>query len=114
MTLGNRLKHERRSHRLSQYELAEIGGIRPNAQGHYENGMRLPRADYLLRLHSTGLDVKFIVTGVRTPLAVAGLSIDEDTLLRAFRGIYPDDQRAVAQIITTLALNFRDSRSDTV
>lgn len=68
MTLiGQRLKEERLRLKLSQSVLGSIGGVETNAQGNYESGSRFPRADYLSRISTTGIDVAYVVTGLRLP-----------------------------------------------
>lgn len=66
VTLGARLRSERCRLGLSQRALAEIGGVKTNAQGHYEQGLRLPRADYLAMVHSVGVDVVYVLVGINT------------------------------------------------
>ena len=63
-TLGARLRSERCRLGLSQRVLAEIGGVKTNAQGHYEQGLRLPRADYLARVHKAGIDIIYVLVGI--------------------------------------------------
>ncbi|WP_426139648.1 helix-turn-helix domain-containing protein [Pseudomonas sp. DWP3-1-2] len=63
--IGPRLKQERLRLKLSQSALGAIGGVETNAQGNYENGIRSPRADYLSRIAQAGIDVAFVVTGMR-------------------------------------------------
>ncbi|MCD5974832.1 Cro/CI family transcriptional regulator [Pseudomonas savastanoi pv. glycinea] len=65
--IGQRLKEERLRLKLSQSALGSIGGVETNAQGNYENGLRYPRADYLSRIASGGIDVAYVVTGLRLP-----------------------------------------------
>jgi transcriptional regulator with XRE-family HTH domain len=62
--IGPRLKQERLRLKLSQSALGAIGGVETNAQGNYENGIRSPRADYLLRISNAGIDVAYVVTGL--------------------------------------------------
>jgi len=64
-TMGKRLRQERKRLRLSQAELAAIGGVKANAQGHYELGIRLPRADYLASVYEVGVDVLYVVLGAK-------------------------------------------------
>lgn len=61
--LGLRLKKERKRLGLSQVEFAKIGGVEPNAQGHYERGFRSPKADYLQRVSDAGVDVAYLFSG---------------------------------------------------
>ncbi|MEE3507781.1 helix-turn-helix transcriptional regulator [Pseudomonas sp. 10C3] len=65
--IGARLKSERIRLNLTQRRLADIGGIQANAQGKYENGDRCPRADYLAKISSVGIDVLYVITGHYTP-----------------------------------------------
>ena len=65
--IGRRLKEERARLKLSQNALGAIGGVETNAQGNYESGTRYPRADYLSRIAQCGVDVTYVVTGLRVP-----------------------------------------------
>ena len=69
-TIGLRLKQERLRVGLSQRELAHVGGVGDNAQRMYEKGRRLPRADYLSKILTTGIDVLYVLTAKSTPLAL--------------------------------------------
>jgi len=62
--IGKRLRQERKRLRLTQSALGAIGGVEANAQGHYESGQRLPRADYLSRIAAAGVDIGRVVTGI--------------------------------------------------
>jgi transcriptional regulator with XRE-family HTH domain len=65
--IGERLREERNRLRLSQSALGAIGGVETNAQGNYESGTRSPRATYLEKIASAGIDINYVVTGYRTP-----------------------------------------------
>jgi len=62
--IGKRLRQERKRLKLTQSALGAIGGVEANAQGHYESGQRLPRADYLFRIAAAGVDISRVVTGI--------------------------------------------------
>lgn len=62
---GQRLRQERIRLKLSQSALGNIGGVETNAQGNYESGARSPKADYLLRVAEGGVDISYVLTGVR-------------------------------------------------
>ena len=104
MTLGNRLRGERKTLGLSQAQLAMRTGIQTNAQGHYESGLRLPRADYLECLCTIGIDVQFILLGVRAPVTQGELSRDESAVIQSFRILDFEDRQAVVRIMTTMSL----------
>jgi transcriptional regulator with XRE-family HTH domain len=61
--IGKRLRSERTRLGLTQAAMACVGGVAPNAQGIYERGQRLPKADYLQRLSRIGIDINYVVTG---------------------------------------------------
>jgi len=65
MDIGARLKSERLRLGLTQTSLGAVGGVEVNAQGRYEAGVRVPRADYLASIAKVGVDVLYVVTGQR-------------------------------------------------
>lgn len=69
---SDRLREERKRLSLTQADMAAAGGVKSNAQVHYESGGRAPTADYLQRLAGAGIDVPFLFTGRRTS---GGLSV---------------------------------------
>jgi transcriptional regulator with XRE-family HTH domain len=73
--LGSRLRKERKRLGLTQIAFARIGGVEPNAQGHYESGHRSPKSDYLQRVCDAGVDMHYLFSGN----ALVSLSDDRDT-----------------------------------
>ena len=63
---SDRLREERKRLSLTQADMAAAGGVKPNAQVHYESGDRAPTSDYLNRLVGAGIDVPFLFTGRRS------------------------------------------------
>jgi len=81
---SERLKVERGRLRLSQAAMAEAGGVSLNSQSNYENGHRSPDAAYLERVAAIGVDVTYLVTGVRVSLAGAPAGpTAENSVMRA-------------------------------
>ncbi|HEY0286862.1 MAG TPA: XRE family transcriptional regulator [Pseudomonas sp.] len=82
--IGERLREERTRLRFSQSILGSIGGVETNAQGNYESGSRSPKASYLEKIAAAGIDVAYVITGLRAstadtvqqPQAAASESID--------------------------------------
>ncbi len=72
-TLAMRLRSERLRLKLSQQELGSIGGVAANAQGKYESGERSPRANYLEKIFTGGVDIYFVLTGEKGPLVLFGV-----------------------------------------
>ncbi|MDH4571123.1 XRE family transcriptional regulator [Salinicola acroporae] len=63
--IHERLKHERLRISLSQEEFARACGVSKRAQASYESGERSPRAEYLEAASSVGVDVQYVLTGIR-------------------------------------------------
>ncbi|CAN7596220.1 helix-turn-helix domain-containing protein [Variovorax paradoxus] len=76
---SSRLREERKRLGLSQEALAELGGVKLNAQSNYETGKRAPDADYLARVAVHGVDVAFLFSGQRTPVARDASANDEQS-----------------------------------
>lgn len=74
---SSRLREERKRLGLSQEALAELGGVKLNAQSNYETGKRAPDADYLTRVAAHGVDVAFLFSGQRT-LARSGAPANDE------------------------------------
>jgi transcriptional regulator with XRE-family HTH domain len=85
--------------------MAAIGGVQATAQRHYESGKRSPRAEYLVRLSAAAFDVQFILTGIRTPWDASQLSVNENTVLNAFRLMNLADRDAVMQLLASMAVS---------
>lgn len=65
MTIGTRLKEERERLKLSQTALAEAAGTTKKTQIDYEKDNTQPKAQYLAFVAAMGIDVAYVITGVR-------------------------------------------------
>lgn len=104
-TFSSRLKEERLRNKLTQHALAEMGGVQPNAQGHYESGQRMPKADYLVATSGT-LDIAYIITGKRTLERLTDLSIEENSMVLALRRMPSADQNAFNHLFNVLVRSY--------
>lgn len=64
-SLGERLREERERLGLTQEEFAAFAGTTRRSQSNYEQGGRVPGAEYLMRLSEKDVDVTYLVTGRR-------------------------------------------------
>ncbi|CND90827.1 XRE family transcriptional regulator [Yersinia rohdei] len=80
--IGQRLREERERLGLSQVAMGDIGGVKKLTQLKYEKGDSCPDAFYLASLHKFGLDVQYVVIGVRS---VTALTSDEMELVSHYR-----------------------------
>lgn len=96
-----RLRQERERLQLSQRAFGQIGGVEANAQGKYESGQRIPKADYLAAVAAIGVDVVFVITGHRAPLDT--ISLDEQKMMIDFRSLQREDQDAISRVTASIA-----------
>lgn len=101
--MGSRLREERERLGLTQRAFGDIGGVEANAQGKYESGERTPKADYLAAVAARGVDALYVLSGVSTAFATAGLSAAEARVLSCFRHLSSADQQAIEQVLHSLA-----------
>lgn len=113
---GERLREERTRLGANQEDFAQIGGVNRNTQGAYEKDERSPDVKYLAALAARGLDVLYVVTGVRTLAATNGLGDLELKLMNAFRALHESERDVIARMVVALSTHFhqgsRDFRDD--
>lgn len=80
MTVGKRLKEERKRLGLTQVQLGEACGFTKWGQVNFEADKNLPGGAYLIAADGLGIDVAYVLTGRRSTLAP-----DETVLLAAYR-----------------------------
>ncbi|WP_335927393.1 helix-turn-helix domain-containing protein [Pseudomonas sp. R32] len=96
---GERLRQERTRLGLRQDDFAQLGGVNRNTQGSYEKGERNPDAAYLAAVAGAGVDVRYVITGVRTIDGGASLNEPEQRLLAQYRSLAIADQEVVHRIV---------------
>ncbi|MNQ91502.1 Helix-turn-helix domain protein [compost metagenome] len=101
--VGDRLREERTLLGLNQDAFAQSGGITRNTQGSYEKGERNPDSAYLTAVAKIGVDVLYVLTGVRLQRAVEQLNEAEERLVQQFRTLSDYDQQAVHRIVGAMA-----------
>lgn len=86
MTIGGRLREERKRLKMTQAAFAEEGGIGVSTLKLYEGDDRDPGALFLEAVGKTGVDVQYVVTAIRSKSALAA---DERMLLEGYRALDP-------------------------
>ncbi len=71
-TIGSRIRDERSRLGLSQTAFADLAGQKKNSQINYEADKRSPDGTYLAAIAAAGVDITFVLTGVRTISAPQG------------------------------------------
>lgn len=101
-TLGERLREERDRLGINQNDFADIGGVKRNSQGNYENDRQRPDTAYLLAISKMGVDVMYVLFGRRDTTAETQNTV-ENEVLSCFRSLSPADQVVVHRVATGLA-----------
>ncbi|MDI3200631.1 helix-turn-helix transcriptional regulator [Serratia ureilytica] len=84
--IGSRLREEREKSGNSQESIASTFGVSTRTWGKYERGETMPDAATLALLNSHfGIDVAYILTGVKTP--ESKISIEEQRLVDNYRAM---------------------------
>lgn len=63
---GERLRQERMRLDMSQEAFGAAGGVKKVAQSNYETGKRYPDSQYLERISSLGVDIQYVISGIRS------------------------------------------------
>lgn len=82
INLGARLVEERKRLRMNQTDFGRLGAVSKGSQILYEKGDGSPTADYLSAIALSGVDVQYVLTGVRSSVA---LTPEERLLIERFR-----------------------------
>ena len=98
--IGARLRAERDRLRLSQTELARIGGVSRNSQTAYETGKTPFTSDYLALVAEAGGDALFIITGSRS---AGAMDNEQASILAAFDALGTEGRNAVLYLVCSLA-----------
>lgn len=116
--IGKRLVEERNRLGLTQEGMAAAAGISKRAQGSYERDERSPDSSYWTALIKSGVDVQFVLTGVRSKnldrvadeagtykveKGVGTLSREEEVLVEKYRHLKPGDRTRAQAIFDALA-----------
>ncbi|CAJ3422010.1 transcriptional regulator [Burkholderia pseudomallei] len=87
-TIGSRLREERLRLGLSQDEFAAVGGVLRRAQSNYESDDRSPDAKYLSAIAELGVDLLYVLKGLRQAPSAhgeVGGDVDELELVQNYR-----------------------------
>lgn len=95
-TLGGRIVAERKKIGLSQIDLLMRTGVSKSTQIKYEAGTSYPDAEYLMKLDNIGLDVMYILTGLKTYEAMTS---EQQNLLEAYADAPDTLKRAAFSVL---------------
>jgi transcriptional regulator with XRE-family HTH domain len=107
VTIGKRLKEERDRLGFSQPAFSSIAGTTKKSQIDYEKDITQPKAGYLAAVAAVGVDVAYVITGMRsmpvTKQQSKPLNREEEILLDNYRHSSPKAQAAIKATSDALA-----------
>lgn len=92
---------ERKRLGLNQEELGVIGGVTKHSQLAYEKGTRKPDSSYLEAVAAKGVDVGYLLTGLRTP--VSTLTPEQAALLDNYENADEEGRDAARRVLVALS-----------
>lgn len=94
MSLGARLKAERKRLRLTQVQMAQACRISRYAQLYFEKDINVPGGAYLLAAYAVGVDVMYVLLGQPSKIEPAALR-----LLTAFDSAPVSTRKSVLSLL---------------
>lgn len=101
--IGERLKEERERLGLNQTDFAALAGASKNTQYNYEKGERSPDANYMAAAAVQGVDVLYVITGVRTPQASSSFTAEETEFVEILRSMDETDRAVMSRTARAFA-----------
>lgn len=103
LNIGERLRDERIRLGLNQTDMAALAGVTKTTQLNYEKGTRSPDAAYLAAVSAAGIDVLYVLTGNRVPMAAETLSEKESSMVEKYRSLGAADRASLDRLVDALA-----------
>ncbi|AGA74263.1 helix-turn-helix domain-containing protein [Pseudomonas putida HB3267] len=104
LNIGERLREERVRLGYNQADFAAIAGVAKTSQFNYEKGERSPDAAYLAAVAEKGVDVLYVVTGVRLPVHADQLSPEGAELMHLAQKIKDSDMAILVRMASAFAV----------
>lgn len=98
--LGRRLREERQRRGETVEDFADASGLHVTSVGNYERGDRAPNAALLLLWHDIGVDIGYVLTGVRWGAKVNQF---EQDLIDRYGKLSSEEQAIISALIANMA-----------
>jgi transcriptional regulator with XRE-family HTH domain len=108
-SVGEILKEERHRLRMNQNDFAAVGGLNQRTLLRYEQNTASPDCEFLRKLAQFGVDVHYIITGVRE---ISDIAPEEQKLLAMYRSLDPTSKKGVWGMLNGILSDEGDSPSD--
>lgn len=105
VTIGSRLRAERKRLGMSQTDFAKIGGVGKNTQVIYEKDAGNPDTGYLSAIAAVGVDVVFVLTGKHIQEGTPVLSQTEQEILQNIRDLEERERETVRRMVSGLVVS---------
>lgn len=109
--VGERLREERERLGMSQTDFGAVLGVSRGTQKNYELGASSLDLRYVTALEVHGVDAAYVLTGRRSTPLDQLFSPSEEHLIKQFRTISDDDQKAIRRFLEAMAEDAARHRS---
>lgn len=97
---GERLREVRNDMRMSQIEFGKLAEASEGSQTAYEKGKTAPTVAYLFRLREHGVDIGYLLTGIRSD---GPNLVENGHFMTRLMQLSTRERRAVARLVDDLA-----------
>jgi transcriptional regulator with XRE-family HTH domain len=101
--MGERLALERGRLKLTQVELAQLGGVKVRTLQDWERGIATPSSEFLAVVSEHRVDVMFVLTGQRMPKTEVSLTEEESALVDNYKHADEEGRAAARRVLSSLA-----------
>lgn len=99
LLLGTRLREERERLGFSQTAFGALAGVSLRTEQDWERGVSAVKSDFLTVAAAHGVDVLYVLTGVRSKAAESALSPEEESLLDNYKHASPAGKEAARAVL---------------
>ncbi|MDE9589907.1 helix-turn-helix domain-containing protein [Xenorhabdus bovienii] len=107
-SIGERLKEIRSKMGLNQTDFGALVGYSRNAQAYYERNERSPDAKYLAALANLGIDVMYVLTGIKSDLPK--ITVEEQKLIEHYRAMSEESRANMRAVGSAFAQSKPDNQ----
>lgn len=97
--IGSRLREERIRLGMTQADFADFGTVAKRTALEWEQGKTSPNAVFLAAASRQGVDILYVVNGVRLSDTNTAPPADEQAIVEAWRALSPEHKRLASRLL---------------
>ena len=100
--IGSRLREERLRLGMTQADFSAFGGVAKRTALEWEQGKTSPNALFLAAASQHGIDILYVVNGVRLSDTNTAPPADEQAIVEAWRALNPEQKKLARRLIQAI------------